>query len=241
MSVRKVALIQARTRSNRYERKVLKEIDGFPVYVLVFERIKKSLNEVYFVIPKGDTDLKVELIKSGYPFFEGPEEDVLRRYFLASQELSLRENDIVVRATADNPLVCPGVVKKTLKKALEADYTASSFLEGFTLGIGVEAFTFKMLREADKRATSLYQREHVTPYIRENAPIKKFPEPKWYEAVPLRLTLDYFEDHLFLNLLFKLLKKNPMEVSMKDIASLWKKNPLLADYSKRLFSSAYEL
>ncbi len=238
--VKTVALIQARTRSYRFERKVLKEISGLPVFSIVFERVRKVLEDVYFVIPKGDSDLRVALMKYGYPFFEGDEEDVLSRYFLAVEQLGLQDEDVVFRVTSDNPFVCPGVIKKTLRAALKSDYTASSFLEGFTLGIGVEAFRVALLREANKKAEEKYQREHVTPYIRENAPRKVFPKPAWYEALPLRLTLDYYEDYLFMNLLVQTMGVSPLNLTMKALGKFLRSNPFFIDYSRRIFASVFK-
>ena len=89
------------------------------------------------------------------------------RFYQASIDY---QPDWVVRVTSDCPLLDPRVVDQAVRKAFESDvdYCANIITEDFPDGQDVEVFKFSALEQAWNEATLKSDREHVTPYIRNN-------------------------------------------------------------------------
>lgn len=98
--------------------------------------------------------------------FRGSEWDVLDRY-LGAAEAS--DADVVVRITGDCPLVDPEIVDQVVTLLIDrsCDYvrTGVSFPDGFD----VEAATLATLARAASEATDQFDREHVTPFLRNKS------------------------------------------------------------------------
>jgi spore coat polysaccharide biosynthesis protein SpsF len=116
MEVRKVAIVQARYASSRLPGKVLADIGGEPMLVRVVERARQAttLDKVVVATSTNPVDDVVEeqCIKRGYDFFRGSLHDVLDRYYQAALSF---DAGIIVRITADCPLIDPGVIDDTVK------------------------------------------------------------------------------------------------------------------------------
>ncbi len=101
--------------------------------------------------------------REGLRVFRGPAEDVLSRYVLASADL--RDDDTVLRATADNPVYCPrrtaAIVAAHLRAGVE--YTC---IRGISYA-APEVIRVGALRRMASKACDAYSREHVTPYFRQ--------------------------------------------------------------------------
>jgi len=150
-------IIQARLTSKRLPRKILKTIAGKTVLSHVIDRVKKAhlADEIIVASPH-----KLKLprdIKS----FIGSENDVLERYFLCAQKNKL---DVIVRVTADCPLIDPFIIDFAIAYYLAHDHKYVCFAP-FD-GSDVEVFGRYLLNEAHVDATDPYDREHVTPYMR---------------------------------------------------------------------------
>jgi spore coat polysaccharide biosynthesis protein SpsF (cytidylyltransferase family) len=126
---------------------------------------------------------------------------VLGRFSSAAHAFDL---DPVIRATADNPAVdieSPGRVIAALR-ATGADYIRE---EGLPLGAAVEGMTASALHRAAQLATDLYDREHVTPFIRTRRDLFHVLEvqaPSTLTRPELRLTIDTPEDLAWVRELF---------------------------------------
>lgn len=77
----------------------------------------------------------------------------------------------IVRITADCPLMDPVLVDQIIEvtQKSNADYGANTLEETFPDGQDVEVFTFDALKKAWERARLKSEREHVTPFIRNNS------------------------------------------------------------------------
>ena len=100
--------------------------------------------------------------------FRGSEDDVLDRYYKAAKKM---EADLIVRLTSDCPLIDPILIDEIVEQAKQKsiDYYTNILIENFPDGQDIEVFTFKALEKAWKDAKLLSEREHVTPYIRNNS------------------------------------------------------------------------
>jgi spore coat polysaccharide biosynthesis protein SpsF (cytidylyltransferase family) len=173
--------IQARSTSARFPGKVFEIIAGKEMLRHVVDAADKCafyLNrnshrsgiEVSHVVlcPKGDP------IKQRYEtramVMEGPEDDVLTRYYTMANRL---DADYVVRITGDCPLVPPYLITKHIKVTIANEYDyCSNVDEGARTaidGYDVEVMSRRALEWANENAKEPSQREHVTTIMRTKA------------------------------------------------------------------------
>ena len=194
-----VGIIQARMGASRLPGKVLLDIEGEPMLVRVVERTKraKSLTEVLVAtsLEKSDDPIEQLCTARGYICYRGSQQDVLDRYYQAARAYSA---DVVIRITADCPIIDPLVIDQTVaafwgygkKLITEADGLVESasptqissppkwdfaanrlpppWQRTFPIGLDTEVSTFSALERAWGEATQTHQREHVMPYLYEH-------------------------------------------------------------------------
>jgi len=176
MEVKTILITQARTGSTRLPGKVLKEIGGKSLLQIHLNRLKKckkvSKIIVATTINEEDTIIYDKAITWGFSASRGSESDVLDRFY---QSVKDKNADWIVRVTSDCPLIDPELVDKVITFAQEngVDYCSNVFIENYPDGQDVEVFKFTALETAWKNAKLLSEREHVTPYIKNNSDYKK--------------------------------------------------------------------
>src|SRR5207253_7131137 len=115
MRARVVAVIQARMASTRLPGKVLLRIGGCTMLEWTVRRVQaaRTLDEVAVATTREPADESVaqETRRLGVACVRGSEADVLDRYVQAA---GLLRADVVVRVTADCPLVDPEVIDATV-------------------------------------------------------------------------------------------------------------------------------
>jgi glutamate-1-semialdehyde 2,1-aminomutase/spore coat polysaccharide biosynthesis protein SpsF len=132
--------------------------------------------------------------------YRGSEYDVLDRYAGAAKESSAQ---IVVRLTADCPFLDPEVIDATvhLQARSGAAYASNVDPRTWPRGLDCEVLTADALFTAAAEATQPFDREHVTPFVRNDrgrfpaenvpAPVTGLAEERW--------TLDTSADYAFLS------------------------------------------
>jgi spore coat polysaccharide biosynthesis protein SpsF len=117
--LRTVAIIQARMSSSRLPGKVLLDIAGQPMLLRVVERARRAqrLDQVVVATTTDPSDDPIVALCGGrgYPCMRGSQHDVLDRYYQAAR---LFQADIIVRLTADCPLIDPGLIDLTVNGLL---------------------------------------------------------------------------------------------------------------------------
>ena len=224
-----LAIIQARTRATRLPDKVLFDLEGKAVLEHVINRAKASkyIADVFVGTTIKKADLKIVKLcaELDVSVFCGSEDDVLDRYY---QTARLVRPKHVVRITADCPVIDPMVVDKVIELHIKenADYTSNTFGETYPDGQDVEVFTFEALKESWENAELASEREHVTPYMRNNPKKFKLSSLNYSDNLSnMRWTLDNKEDYEFLKIVFKnLYHQNPL-FGMNDILYFLGKNP----------------
>jgi len=162
------SIIQARMSSTRLPGKILKYIAGRPMLAHVIERAAESKRSDMTLVAttvSATDDPVVDFCKTmEIPFFRGDEADVLDRYYQAAKHFQV---DVIVRLTADCPLLDPEVIDKILETYLEGDfdYVSNTIERTYPDGLDTEVMRFKALETAWREAEWLSEREHVTPYI----------------------------------------------------------------------------
>tara|TARA_B110000483_G_C18081957_1_gene498473 strand:+ start:307 stop:1008 length:702 start_codon:yes stop_codon:yes gene_type:complete len=173
-----VAIIQTRTGSKRFPKKVLKNIQNKSIIDWVLKRTKKAKNVKKIILAttryKRDDILENIAKKNKVQIYRGDEKNVLKRYFDAAK---FYKADVIVRICADNPFIDPNqidyLIKKFKYKNYDYAYNHQSRLNtNYADGFGAEILTFNALERVYLGAKSKNQKEHVTKYIWDN--LKKF-------------------------------------------------------------------
>ncbi len=167
-----IAVTQARIGSTRFPKKILNKINGKTLLELHIERIQKS-KLIDDIIIATTTENGVEKIveiadKVNVKYFKGSLNDVLDRFY---QALKSHNPDYVVRLTSDCPLIDAELIDKVVKYTIDnnLDYCSNVLKETYPDGQDIEVFKYKALEQAWEQAELKSEREHVTPYIRNNA------------------------------------------------------------------------
>jgi spore coat polysaccharide biosynthesis protein SpsF len=177
-----ICIIQGRMDSSRLPGKVLLDMGGQPVLRRVVERLRRSqiLDGFIVATTRDVTDDPVEeyCLLQGYPVYRGGMFDVLDRFYQAACQV---EAGIIVRVTADCPVIDPGLMDETIRalSGNNADFAANRlpppWKRSYPIGLDVEVCTFAALECAWKEANQKYQREHVMPYIYEGVELDASP------------------------------------------------------------------
>lgn len=195
-------VLQARMGSSRRPGKSLASVAGKPLLERVVERLAAvalhggrdwQLLIATSTAPADDA-VEREASRLGVGCLRGSEQNVLSRYLAATDDLN--DRDVVVRATADNPLYC---ARRTIR--LVAEHLASN--DDYTGILDLSAIVPEAVRVGALRRVAArtdlndYCREHVTPSFRREATScrARVLPPNWAGLDPtLRLTVDTQED-----------------------------------------------
>ncbi|MBE9473644.1 MAG: glycosyltransferase family protein [Chloroflexi bacterium] len=198
-SMKVIAIIQARMSASRLPGKVLLDIGGEPMLDRVVKRTRCSqiVDQVVVAtsLDQSDNPIAEYCDHRGYISYRGSLHDVLDRYYQAAKSLSA---GVVVRITADCPIIDPGVIDQTLNAFLgqgpslitEADKDTEEKSQAqlehkpawdfaanrlpppwqrtFPIGLDTEVCTFSALETAWREASQPHQREHVMPFLYEH-------------------------------------------------------------------------
>lgn len=171
--MRVVAIVQARMASTRLPGKVLIDIAGKPMLVRVVERLRRaqSVDDVIVATSRAAADDRVAalLAARGIRVFRGDETDVLDRFYQAARDA---DAGVVVRVTADCPLLDAEIVDRAVALADGADYVSTTH-PPFPDGTDVEVFSFAALEESWRGAKSEADREHVTLHMRRRRDLRR--------------------------------------------------------------------
>jgi spore coat polysaccharide biosynthesis protein SpsF len=212
-----LGFLQARMGSTRLPGKVLFDIGGKTILARAIERLQAARLLTGVVVlttwhPEDDAVIQ-EAEKRGAATFRGPDLDVLARF---RQAADVMKPDILVRATADNPLMDIGSIDRCVGRLLEEglDFCME---QGLPVGAATEAMTRSALEEADRLGTLPPHREHVTLYIKEN--IRNFrgafpeaPEPVHFPH--FHITVDTREDFCRVSALIGAVPEEPIPIPL---------------------------
>ncbi|MEO5643111.1 MAG: glycosyltransferase family protein [Bacteroidia bacterium] len=235
-------LLQARMGSTRLPGKVLKPLAGKPQLQHIVDRLGIFAANIIVATSDLPADDAIEIfcINNKLKFFRGSEADVLDRFYNAALTFHAKDDDILVRITADCPLHHEDVIKFALyefeKHSL--DYFSNSYAPHFEDGCDTEVFRFSVLKKAHESAKLLSQREHVTPYIKDSGfflcGYKKY-DPDYH----FKLSVDTIEDHAAVEAIFKTFAPRT-DFLIHEVVKLVIENPeLLAANKDSVINSGY--
>jgi spore coat polysaccharide biosynthesis protein SpsF len=217
-------VLQARMGSSRRPGKTLADVAGKSLLARVLERISAARREgrrwqmvVATSTAAIDDPVEDEAVRLGYGCVRGSERNVLARYLDAIRDLE--DDDVVVRATADNPLYCPLRTGRLVAEHLASPHVYTGVLDLSPLV--PEAVRVGALRQLSIRDDlNDYCREHVTPFFRRESPpaVSRVLPPTWAGMDPsIRLTVDTPEDLLRVNRIYRTL----IELTGRDRPADW--------------------
>jgi spore coat polysaccharide biosynthesis protein SpsF (cytidylyltransferase family) len=223
------AIIQARFGSTRLPGKVLKQLTDRSVLSHVIERCRatRGIDTVCCAIPNTEDSDGVarEAERCGATVVRGSETDVLGRFKVAADAIGAT---IIMRVTSDCPLSDPDINARVLGllAAEGADYACNNMPPAWPHGLDCEAFTRSALDRAAQQSRDPYEREHVTPWLRTQAGVKRaaLPGPGG-EAASMRWTLDFPEDMELFRAVFAHLPAGPAIPGYDAVMAVLTKHP----------------
>lgn len=164
----------------------------------------------------------------GVKAFAGSADDVLDRIYQAATQAAA---DIVVRLTADCPLIDPAVidafVRQFLARREEVDYLGVG--PTYPDGVDVEVLSYAALARAWREARKTYEREHVTVYVWQSGQFRAEHLAHVTDLSAMRWSVDHPADFAFATAVYeRLLPRLGYRFGMADIVALLADEPNLA-------------
>ena len=229
-------IIQARIGSFRLPGKVMQKIsENKTVIDFVVDQLQESkmIEKIIVAIPDQieDNITHDHLISRNISTYRGSLNNVLDRFYQCANSNS---SSIIIRITADCPLIDPDIVDKVIKKFIENkfDYVANTHPRTFPYGTETEVFSFNALKIAWEETDDEFDKEHVTPYFYKNP--DKFKIGNFSQKINqsnYRWTIDYEEDLEFVKKVVHKIQKNP--ILTHHIVDLLEKNPEIVKINKK--------
>ena len=211
MEVNLLVVVQARSSSNRFPKKILYKIYGKTLIEHVISKISKSKNISNIVVATSnltsDQSLVNILKKNKILYFRGGLKNVAKRLLSVAEKYNKK---YFIRINADSPLIDFRLIDhsiKILKNPYKKKYDiiTNVFPRSFPSGQSVEIIRTTTLKKNIKRMNKL-ELEHVTSFFYKNYQkflIKNFSTKK--KLIDIKLSVDTKKD---LHLILKKIKKN---------------------------------
>ena len=227
-----VAIIQARMTSTRLPGKVMMDVNGAPMlyHVMARARLASAVDLVTVATTTNATDdtiaeyCKVQRVQC----FRGSENDVLDRYYQAAGHFGA---EVIVRLTADCPLLDPAVIDRVIEtfRAGDYDYVSNTIEVSYPDGLDTEVFSFAALGRAWKEANLISEREHVTPYLWKQPGLFRLANVKnETDFSKLRWTVDEPPDLEIVRRVYHYFGTEPA-FGMNDVVALLRTHPELCE------------
>ena len=191
-----LCIIQARINSTRLPAKVMLDLAGKTLLERVVETVFKSKKIGKIIVAtseeKDDTIIAKKMQNLDIDCFRGDLKNVLKRFYDASQQFPSKN---IVRITADNPLMDAKVIDMLVNdfEHSKADY---AMYKNGVYGLSAEVFTVKALTFAYENAKEEFDKEHVTPYIKNNLSTHIIDIEEKYKIPDLSATVDTLQDYI---------------------------------------------
>ncbi len=218
--------VQARMGSSRLPGKVLKRVGKDTLIEFMFKRLKlsKKINQIFLATSDhSENNSLCDIAKrNNVEVYRGDENNVLNRFYRMAKFYNAKN---IIRITADCPLIDPEMIDEMIDVFFEKDYDylSNTMPPTYPDGLDIEIFKFNALEDAYINVSKTYDKEHVTPYIRNNKKIKigNFKNSKDYSH--LRWTVDEKEDLIVVKNIISSFKFS-YNFKWKDVLSIVLKN-----------------
>jgi spore coat polysaccharide biosynthesis protein SpsF len=170
-----LAIIQARTSSKRFPKKILHKINSKPLILWVVDNVLKSklISNLIIAtsIEKSDNQLVRLIKKSKHKFYRGSLRNVALRMLQVAQNKKVK---YFIRLSGDSPLIDYKIIDraiKILKKHKNTDIVTNVFPRTYPSGQSVEIIKTRVLKDYISNFNK-NEKEHVTTFFYSNS--KKF-------------------------------------------------------------------
>ncbi|SHI85050.1 spore coat polysaccharide biosynthesis protein SpsF [Hymenobacter daecheongensis DSM 21074] len=236
-------ITQARMGSTRLPGKVLLTARGHSMLHYHVARLQASGLPIFIATTTQPADEAIAqwAAQHGIPCHRGDVDDVLSRYHETARKFGL---DTIVRVTSDCPLLDGPLIGSTVAEYQAAHnpqlYISNGLQRTYPRGLDFEVFSRQLLEEAQRYATSLSDREHVTPYLHQNRSgrveirqVVRTPDASRY-----RLTLDTAPDFELLRVLFEQYQADTL--STDELIALLDRHPELVALNAEIEQQKYD-
>jgi len=223
-----IAVVQARMGSSRLPGKVMMDLVGKPLLWHIVNRLEYSelIDRIVVATGKGKENDVIEGLCKEYNFtcYRGSEDDLTDRFYQVSKQFGA---NVIVRVTADCPLVDPGLVDKLTEIFMENidsyDYVSNCRPQStFPHGLDAEVFSYTLLEKLWREIKDPFRREWFTTVIFENPEkYNLFCLKNDVNLSHLRLTVDYKEDLELVRYIFRNLYTENACFTLQDILELY--------------------
>ncbi len=227
--------ITARLKSTRLPQKAVRHILGKPMIVWMIEGLKRCgitlIVMMTSVNPQDDPLVEIAK-KQKIKYFRGSEDDVLLRIRDCARYFNV---DLVISATADDPLKEPIFIKKMVEKYYEKKY---DFCEIEGLPNGCESYAVsKSALEKVCEVKNESDTEIWGNYFRNTGKFKcdviKVEDPNIFRP-QYRVTIDTKEDFELVEKIFSILSKKKDYFNVYDVCRLLDENPDLVKINAKV-------
>ncbi len=224
------AILACRVQGSRLYGKPLQSLVPGGITILEslisYLRTIQSLRKIVLAISEGEENHGFICLaqRLSIPYHIGDENDVLKRIIHTATK---EGTDVVFRITTEGPFVLSEYADPIIQKFFDGDYDWASYKDA-PEGTSFELITTKALKTSHENGTARNRSELVTSYICEHQNEFKmlFEElPKKLRRPEIRLTVDYAEDLVFCQTVYRNLKKEESLISVEEIISFWDQNP----------------
>ncbi len=255
--------------SSRLPGKVLLDIGDKSMLAHVVDRTRLAVNVdqviVATTVEADDDPVAALCARRGYAHYRGSQHDVLDRYYQAASQYPC---DVLVRVTADCPLIDPALIDQTVDALLGQPVSADQRLvvsesedsrrsaadfpydfaanrlpppwgRTYPIGLDVEVCTFAALERAWQEASLPHEREHVMPYLYDQPGRFRFVLLNYrQDHGDLRWTVDTPQDLAMVRQLYRFLKDRP-DFSWQDVLQVFQNHDELGQINASIQHKDY--
>ena len=166
-----IVIIQARSSSKRFPRKVLFKIKKKLLIDHVISRVSLSKKIKTIIVStsshKSDNELVSHLKKNRVFYYRGSLKNVASRLYRTAKKY---RSNFFIRISGDSPLIDPKIIDRAVEKFLTSgkiDIVTNVFPRTFPSGQSVEIIRTKIIKANISKMTPL-EKEHVTSFFYSN-------------------------------------------------------------------------
>lgn len=215
-----LCIIQARLNSSRLPSKVMLDLGGKTLLERIYETVSKSkkIDKIIVATSNEETDDIIELKLSTLKIelFRGSLNNVLERFYFASKKYYAKN---IIRVTADNPLMDGNLIDELIK-IYENNNCRYSMFSNAIYGLSSEVFSFEALENAYKFARNDFDKEHVTPYIKDCEKTCIVNVAEKYRKPDMRATIDTLDDYIRMQKFYLYCNANNLETNIDNFILL---------------------
>tara|TARA_B100001142_G_scaffold329992_1_gene395501 strand:- start:5612 stop:6307 length:696 start_codon:yes stop_codon:yes gene_type:complete len=216
-------IIFARSNSKRLNEKVLKEINGIPLILIVYSRVKKIFPKEKIVIATSRNKFDDRLVKickkNKINFFRGSLDNVYERSIQCCKKFNF---DSFMRVCSDRPFFYYELAIKMKKIFVKGKYdiVTNVFPKSYPRGLACEFIKLKTMNNVRKKMLNKSDKEHIINYFYKNSKnfaIRNYKSKLNKNNQNLNLSIDNLRDFKKVH---KILEKNSFNTTVSTKTAL---------------------